>query len=278
MLVSAVTAGAVLSCGSMEAATLEALWEFSETAGSTAADSVAGEPMNIFDNANLNIAGRFGSGIEFSNDGTQAARGVINGANGIAASQQTGDFSVAVWVRPTAEDLADNFARIIDTSSNNSGITTGYRLFTGSDPTKFRFLADSGANTDLNHSRTLSGDTWTLLVVRYDTDGQATANVLLDGDIVNTAFVASNSESVSANGPVVYADGENTNIGSQDSPVLGNDFDGAMDDIAFFSGLLTDEEIATIYNSGAATFVPEPSTAGLLAVGLLGLSARRRKW
>lgn len=260
------------------AATIDALWQFEETSGSPL-DAVAGHSLNNV-GASLNVAGKFGSGAAFAGDGATAARFTTANAAGHAATQPTGDFSVLVWIRPTAADLTNDFNRFIDTSSNNGGITTGYRLFTGggADTDNFRFLADAGANTSIVHSRDLLADTWTLLAVRYDTDGQATLNVLFDTDTVNTAFVTGNSQSTAATGSVNYNPGENTNFASQDTPDLNNEFDGRMDDAAFFTGLLTDAQIASVFNNGAAAvFVPAPAAlpAGLLII--VGLAARRRR-
>jgi hypothetical protein len=263
------------------AAVLSALWQFEETSGDTTTDSVASLPGAAENGADLSATGRFGSGIDFSGDVTDAAHVTTTTAGGRAATQQTGDFSVLVWIQPTAADLTNNFNRFIDTSSNTGAITTGYRLMSQSGATvdQFRFLGDSGAsNTSIIHSRKFVADTWTLLAVRYDTDGQATLNVLMDGDTVNSAFVGTNIESVAANGPIVYAVDEDTVFGAQDTPLIdNNDYEGLMDDAAFFSTLLTDAEIATVFNSGAATFtIPEPSTALLLIGGMLGLIRRRR--
>lgn len=269
----------LLACP-LHAATLTGLWQFEETSGIVATDSVAALNGDLVSGADLNATGKNGSGIDFSADVTQAARVVTSTVAGHAATQPTGDFSILVWIKPTAADLVNTFNRFIDTSSNAGAITTGYRLMTnsGANSDNFRFLGDSGANTSVIHTRNLVADTWALLIARYDTDGQATVNVLFDGDSVDSAFVGTNNQSVSANGPIIYNPGENTNFGSMDTPTIdNNDFEGVMDDAAFFSDVLTDEEVATAFNSGAATFlaVPEPSGA-LLALSSLFVFAFRR--
>jgi hypothetical protein len=235
------------------AAVLSALWEFEETGGPTATDSVASYPGALGGGASLDAAGRFGSGIAFDADDVTAANVTTTTVEGRAATQQTGDFSVLVWIRPTAADLTNTFNRFIDTSSNTGAITTGYRLMSGNaaNTDNFRFLGDSGPNTNIYHPRDLVEDTWTLLAVRYDTDGQATLNVLMDGDTVDSTFVNTNIQSGAANGPIVYAADEDTTFGAQDRPIFDqNDFEGLMDDAAFFRGLLTDAEIATVFNFG----------------------------
>ena len=278
-ITAAAVSGTACLCGSAYSASLEALWQFEETSGILAEDSVDSLDADLANGASLNIAGRFGSGLDLSSDSGGGSNATVNSAAGIAATQQTGDFTVAVWLRPTTDDLNNNFARVIDASTNTGGITSGYRLFTGGTglENRFRFLADKGAsNVDITHTRTMTADTWTLWVVRYDVDGNATTNVLIDGDSVNSAFVTGNNQSVAAGGSVFYASSDETTFGAQDTPNTDNNFDGPIDDAAFFSGLLTDEEVATLYNSGAGVFVPEPTSLALLGLGGLLVARRRR--
>ena len=54
-------------------------------------------------------------------------------------------------------------------------------------------------------------------------------------------------------------------------------FDGLIDDVAIFDGVLTSTELGNVKDLGAANFaVPEPSVAALLGLGSLGLLRRRR--
>ena len=61
-------------------------------------------------------------------------------------------------------------------------------------------------------------------------------------------------------------------------PGRGFPLDGRLDEIAIWNRALTDSEIATLYNGGNGTPIPEPSTAVLAAmacVGLLAFGCRR---
>ncbi|NQT40662.1 MAG: hypothetical protein HQ581_24425, partial [Planctomycetes bacterium] len=248
------TTAVVLATGShVSGATLDALWEFEETGGTNAADSVAAHPLDIILSPDLNVAGQFGSGIDFGTDAN--ARGVGNNAGTKTATQPAGDFTVLTWINPVASDLNTNSLRFIDTSSNNGAITTGYRLFTGggADSDNFRFLGDGASgNTGIVHARALSVGQWQMLAVRYDIDGSATVNVLRDNDLVDAAFVAANNESTSATGAIHYAASESPNFATMDSPNGTQNFNGLMDDAAFFNGILTDRQIANAFQSGAA--------------------------
>ena len=61
--------------------------------------------------------------------------------------------------------------------------------------------------------------------------------------------------------------------GSQNFPLK-----GSADEVAIWSRALTDGEITTLYNGGAGTQVPEPSTLVLLALALLGMGALAFGW
>jgi len=73
-------------------------------------------------------------------------------------------------------------------------------------------------------------------------------NVLAESDTVDAAFVASNKESTAALGPLDFdyastsGDLGKTWFGARQGSAL--DYDGLIDDLAYFDGLLTDAEIA----------------------------------
>jgi hypothetical protein len=60
--------------------------------------------------------------------------------------------------------------------------------------------------------------------------------------------------------------GIGTNGGWADSP-----FDGTIDEVAFWERPLDATEIATLYNAGAGTPIPEPGTGVMVGVGLLAM-------
>jgi hypothetical protein len=112
--------------------------------------------------------------------------------------------------------------------------------------------------------------------LRHDLDGDVTMNVLFDGDSVDAAFVAANSESWPTAGPIVYGEAElkfGRLIGG------GRKFDGQMDALAFYDEVLTDEQIATMfYNAGGSAYPlassPKPSDGTMLSDTWTNLSWR----
>jgi len=219
-----------------------ARWDFEETTGATATDQSGVYVANLAGSDTLDVDGKFGSGIDFAGDG-----GATVDAATVDALRFTEDFSILLWINPNGA-VAD-YARFVDMSAADGGLADSYRLMTGSgdNADNFRFMSrQTGSNTSLFHSRAIAVGTWNLMVVRHDLDGDVTLNVLQDGDTVDTAFVATNSESAATAGPIEYAAGDlklGRLIGG------GRKFTGQMDGVAFYGNLLTDAEITTIFNS-----------------------------
>ncbi len=222
-----------------------ARWDFDETSGTTATDQSGQYVATLSGGDTLGTDGRFGSGIDLAGDG-----GTTIDVASSKAFQFTGDFSIVLWINP---DINADYTRYIDASATTGGLADGYRLMTGSgdNADNFRFMSrQTGSNTSLFHSRDIVVDTWILLVVRHDLDGDVTLNVLQDGDQVNAAFVGTNSESWAAVGPIEYGDNEMKFGQKVDS---GRKFDGQMDGVAFYDALLSDGEVATIFNSAPSS-------------------------
>lgn len=180
-----------------------ARWDFEETSGTTATDGIASLVITLQGSASLNVDGRFGSGVDFPGGGALAA------AAGIDALRFTGDFSIALWIN---SDVAfGDHTRFVDIAAADGGLTDSYRLFShsGANSDNFKFMSrQNGSNTQNIHTRDMAVGTWILLVVRNDLDGDVTMNVLQDGDSVDAAFVAANSESWATAGSIVYAAGD----------------------------------------------------------------------
>jgi len=240
-----------------------ARWDFDEISGTTATDQSGLYVANLAGTDSLDVEGRFGSGIDLAGDG-----GVTLDAATSEAFRFTEDFSIALWINQNV--TFGDYVRFVDMSAADGGLADSYRLMTGSGASadNFRFMSrQSGSNTSRIHTRDLAVGTWILLVARHDLDGEVTLNALQDGDPVDAAFVGSNSESWPTLGPIDYAEGE-LKIGRLIGG--GRKFEGQMDGIAFYDNLLTDAEIATIFNKApssrpiAASPRPDDGTVDVL--------------
>ncbi|MHC4566806.1 MAG: LamG-like jellyroll fold domain-containing protein, partial [Planctomycetota bacterium] len=247
------------ACNAVEVAR----WDFEETSGTTATDNSGQYVGTLQGSASLDVDGKFGSGIQIGG----ANGGLIIDAADSGAFRLEGDFSIALWVK---SDVAiGNYTRFVDIAAADGGLTDSYRLMTGNnaDEDNFRFMSrQNGSNTSNIHTRDLAVGTWLLLVVRHDLDGDVTLNVLQDGDNVNAAFVASNSESWPTAGPIVYAEGD-LKFGRQNNG--NNPVEGQMDGIAFYDEVLTDDQIAAMfYTAGSSEYPlatgPDPADGAVL--------------
>jgi len=254
------------ACNAVEVAR----WDFEETSGTTATDKSGLYVATLGGSDTLDVDGKFGSGIDFAGDG-----GAVLDAAGSEAFRFTGDFSISLWVSSDVEWGAHT--RFIDISVADGGLTDSYRLFThsGDDTDNFKFMSrQDGSNTQNIHTRDMAVGTWILLVVRHDLDGNVTMNVLLDGDSVDEAFVAANSESWPTAGSIVYAEGE-LKLGRMNG--TGRKFDGKMDALAFYDEVLTDAQVATMfYTAGSSeyplTSSPKPADGAMLSDTWVNLS------
>ena len=226
-----------------------ARWDFEETSGTTATDQSGQYVATLGGSDSLDVDGRFGSGIDFAGDG-----GAVVDLASSEAFQFTGDFSIALWVN---SDVAwGAHTRFIDISAADGGLTDSYRLFThsGDNTDNFKFMSrQDGSNTQNIHTRDIPAETWIFLVLRHDLDGEVTMNVLVDGDNVDAAFVAANSESWPTAGGIVYAPAE-LKLGRMNGE--NRKFDGQMDALAFYDEVLTDDQIATMFYTAGSSGYP----------------------
>ncbi|HEC04021.1 MAG TPA: hypothetical protein ENI81_10845, partial [Phycisphaerales bacterium] len=247
------------ACSAIEVAR----WDFEETSGTTATDNSGQYVATLQGSADLNVEGKFGSGIQIAGD----SGGLVVDAASSGAFRLTDDFSIAFWIR---SDVAfGDYTRFVDLSAADGGLADSYRLFTasGDNSDNFRIMTrQDGSNTNNIHTRDLAVGTWNLCVVRHDLDGDITLNVLQDGDNVDTVFVAANSETWPTAGPIVYAEGT-LKFGQMNSG--GRAVTGQMDGIAFYDEVLTDDQVADLfYSAGGAEYPlasgPDPADGATL--------------
>ena len=255
------------ACNAVEVAR----WDFEETSGTTATDGIASLVITLQGSASLNVEGRFGSGVDFPGEGAVADAAAFD------ALRFTGDFSIALWVKSDVEWGAHT--RFVDISAADGGLTDSYRLFShsGDNTDNFKFMSrQDGSNTQNIHTRDMAVGTWIFLVLRHDLDGDVTMNVLQDGDSVDTAFVAANSESWPTAGPIVYGAGD-LKFGMMNSG--GRALDGQMDGIAFYDEVLTDDQVAAMFfTAGSSEFPlaagPDPANGAMVEATWVSLGWR----
>ena len=206
--------------------------------------------------------------------GTAYEFGLRGGANlGTGEEVRPVDqFTMTWWMRPTT---LNSFDRIYETLAGTGNNGNGIRIDLGANPgDRLRVLLRDGngaSSTQHTHSRNLRTDgTWYFIGVRYDStagDGSALKITVLPAQASATASSiadATQSPASLGTGPIdLHASG--AFLAADDAGASGaNDFGGALDDFAIFQtgdtfGVLSDADLAAVFNRGALAFdPPEP--------------------
>ncbi|MFT5107847.1 MAG: hypothetical protein ACI9UA_003482 [Pseudoalteromonas tetraodonis] len=248
------------------------------------ADLVAHYSLDETDAGNNNVTDSFGL-----NDGTLISP--ANVAKGVAAPHGTGydfalrgganlgtgnqvrpddQFTISWWFRPTT---LNSYDRLYESLSGTNASGQGIRIDLGGSGTQLRCLLRDGngtTSTAVVGPGTLLLNTWYFFALRYDSlGGNAKVTLLADtgGDITN-AVISSNTTTLTSLGTNNITHANGVFIAADDAAASNpNDFGGAMDDIAFFQtgnkfGVLSDTDLAEVYNNGALAFdppTPEPT-------------------
>jgi len=182
-----------------------------------------------------------------------------------SAIRPVDQFTITWWFRPTTLDAFDRLYESLAGTGNNG---TGIRIDLGGAPgEKVRALLRDGngaTNTTVVHPLELTVGNWYFFALRYDSiDGSCSVTVIEDtgGDIV-AAEIATATTTLTTLGTNAISHATGVFIAADDGGASGsNDFGGAMDDIAFFQtgdtfGVLSDADLATVYNDGAISIDP----------------------
>ncbi len=178
--------------------------------------------------------------------------------------QPTDQFTITWWFRPTTLDAFDRFYETLSGTGNNG---SGIRIDLGGNGRQVRALLRDGngaTNTTVTSPLSLTAGAWYFFALRYDSlNNSCKVTVLRDtgGDIAASNITSATTTSTSLGTDAIP---HNTGVffAADDAGAGGsNDFGGAMDDIAIFQtgddfGVLSDADLAEIFNDGALAFDP----------------------
>lgn len=197
------------------------------------------------------VAGAVGSGAMLAT--TKSADSVFNYATlGDQLSfGSTEDFSVSFWAKVTS---LSGDPGLIANKDWDSGGNAGFVIFTdGGRRARWNYRNAPANRVDSNvPPQAFLPDQWAHVLVSFDRGGNATTYV--NGNLTDTRALGDN-------GDTFLAEGMQLNIGQDGAGDYSSDQVAAYDEVAFWNRVITQQEAALIYQSGAAgrSFLAAPA-------------------
>jgi len=156
------------------------------------------------------------------------------------ASLVSSAFTYQAWIKPAQANNTGEHLRVVSRGVEGGGQN---RLIISHDPNEtlqfglFSNQANGGRSETVNTTATLSTTNWTHVVVTFGTNG--VGKIYLNGSVDSTFDLTEDDAShVNSGGLRIGSAGGNS------------DFNGKIDEVAFWDESLTDAEVTALYNSG----------------------------
>jgi len=239
-------------------------------AGSPAVDEVGGRDLSYH---NSPLPGQPGAIADDPNTATDFSGGRRALTHGFDSALNTPEFSIEAWGKVTGNCESTSECHQFFVTSR--GVGEGYWLGLYTDPAtsvvRWDFTVGRGnipggwAGVKYSDGSLLSEvqNAWHHVVGTYD---GTQARLFLDGAEVGTTI-----QDYVLNPGNLFAVGNGTDGNS----VTRYPLTGAVDEVAYYNYALSADRVSAHYQTGIGV-IPEPSTALLLGVGLVGMAARRR--
>ena len=216
---------------------LEGRWKLDETSGTIAADTRGRAPATWSATGVSRTAGISGNGVQL--DGTA---GVLSTANPVLRTDAS--YTVSVWVRPSA--LTRNGIAVSQDGTAVGAFNLGYSWddqsasYRWSIRTQATDATTAALREALDPFDTPTVGTWTQLTGVYDAR-ERVLRLYIDGQIVDETY---SSSAWNATGPL--------RIGRGRAGVTQPQYwTGAIDEVRVYAGVLSDQEIWSLYTESA---------------------------
>lgn len=210
-------------------------WKLDESSGD-AADSVGGFTLTnanttTYSTGKINNCGSFDASLtQYLYHADDAALRPTTSFTFTGWAKWTGSIFVPVILAKQTSDSA-GYVLYVDTFNSNK-LTWGV-----DDSTNFR--------VDLHSTNSTSADTWFFFVVWYDSDNNQTGMSVDNGTPVTTGITGITQDS-----------GSEFRIGARYYPGSNIPFNGLIDEVGFWTKVLSSDEITQLYNGGAGLSYP----------------------
>jgi hypothetical protein len=266
---------------------LVSYWQFNETSGNVAADSVGANNGTISGDA-TRISGAVGQGnaLNFTN-----GSGSVNYGNLLSA---VSGITIEVLIRPSWNAVPGNYDEIFRKEDGNSRILLS--LQNDGNGNGFAFPTPGGAQGPVLSFGLNIGGVYQELDTPLDgLNGRPSLSTLTNGDwyhVVATYDSATGVKRLAINGNFVfaanYAPGSLIASGGSAPALTSVDpYTGGVDELAFYGRALSASEVASHYanvqagrsllGGASSAAAPEPGTLSLLGFLSIGLLARRAR-
>lgn len=201
--------------------------------------------------------GKVGTGaVKVSSErDTSAYNFVTLGDSASVPFGQTSDFTVALWIK---SERVEGDPGVVGNKNWGSGNNTGWIIGTqGDGRIEWNYKRSDATRKDLDYTAAgpvLNNGRWAHVVVVWKINGDA--ETYLDGFKVNTQSIAPGTGDI-------YADGTSLNLGQDGTGAYTDgEWDGLLDDVAFWDRALTADEVLTLYGYGLQgnSFLNPPTT------------------
>ena len=283
--VSALLAGAGVAQADITS-NLVAHWTCDETSGTMIADTSGSATVHNAPENNLGrafptddsewVTGIVGGALQFN--GSSNGANLLVGAPGTGHADynlHSGAFTVSTWVKPLADNQLIFLHAMCCVADPGWALTVGNDSFFGGgvpdvgQANTLIFQIGARGNATYVQSGTITYGQWYHVAVTHDgLDGTGTMTMYVNNVAVDTitnamlASVAADNCQLQIGGDYTYAGGGGRNM-----------YDGLLDDGRIYGRELTVDDVGELYALG----IPEPASMSLLALGALGVLARKRR-